>query len=204
MVQAIPISLVEYGTAGSTTSLAASSSDASVTPNNLTAGTGIDVQNFSTFNFTNWDPANTSAQDAIDDDETWRFGFNALANIALTTLDIRLDRSGTGPDNFELFAAIDMGPRTSILSFDFNDATAGVNFLNVDLSSFSLTAGQSMGFLLAAYNSESTSGTFDLETFSGDVALRISGDVAAVPVPAAVWLFGSAMMGLAGVRRKKA
>lgn len=29
-------------------------------------------------------------------------------------------------------------------------------------------------------------------------------DVAAVPVPAAVWLFGSALMGLAGMRRKKA
>ena len=31
-----------------------------------------------------------------------------------------------------------------------------------------------------------------------------SGDVAAVPVPAAVWLMGSALLGLAGFRRKKA
>lgn len=30
------------------------------------------------------------------------------------------------------------------------------------------------------------------------------GDVAAVPVPAAVWLMGSALLGLAGLRRKKA
>jgi hypothetical protein len=30
------------------------------------------------------------------------------------------------------------------------------------------------------------------------------GDVAAVPVPAAVWLMGSALLGLAGFRRKKA
>jgi len=29
------------------------------------------------------------------------------------------------------------------------------------------------------------------------------GDVAAVPVPAAVWLFGSALIGLAGIKRKK-
>ena len=38
--------------------------------------------------------------------------------------------------------------------------------------------------------------------FTGYYALAVrSGDVAAVPVPAAVWLFGSALMGLLGVRR---
>lgn len=203
VAQALPVSLVEYGTAGNTTSLAAISSDTNVNSANLTAGSGIDSQNFSTFNFSNWDPANSSAQDAIDDNEVWRFGFSALSDMTLTNLEIRLDRSGTGPDNFEVFAAVDLGVRTSLLSYDFNDSSSGVNFLSIDLSSFSLTSGQSMGFLIAAYNAESTGGTFDLETFDGVTAIRVNGDVAAVPVPAAVWLMGSAIVGLVGFKRKR-
>ena len=41
---------------------------------------------------------------------------------------------------------------------------------------------------------------------NGDYAWAVqSGDISAVPVPAAVWLFGSGLIGLAGFdRRKKA
>ncbi|MCB1701921.1 MAG: VPLPA-CTERM sorting domain-containing protein [Pseudomonadales bacterium] len=37
-----------------------------------------------------------------------------------------------------------------------------------------------------------------------DYALRLGDSVSPVPVPAAAWLFGSALLGLAGVKRKKA
>lgn len=202
--QAVPVSLVEYNTANTAT-LAASYSDPSVTPVNVTAGSGISLNAGSTFNFTGWDPSNASAQDAIDDDEVWRFGFTALQDITLTSLDIRLDRSGSGPDDVEIFGAIDMGPRTSLFTHDFADSASGVNFTNIDLSAFSLSAGQSMGFLVTAFNSELLGGAFDLETiFSSprNFSIRVSGEVAPVPVPAAVWLFGSALLGLIGMRRK--
>ncbi len=39
---------------------------------------------------------------------------------------------------------------------------------------------------------------------SGALATTISGTVSAVPVPAAAWLFGSALLGLGVVKRKKA
>ncbi len=34
-----------------------------------------------------------------------------------------------------------------------------------------------------------------------DIGVRVSGDISAVPVPAAVWLFGSGLIGLLGVAR---
>ena len=42
----------------------------------------------------------------------------------------------------------------------------------------------------------------DIELISDRELLNLAG-VAAVPVPAAVWLFGSALLGLAGIKRKK-
>ncbi len=38
---------------------------------------------------------------------------------------------------------------------------------------------------------------------SGTVALELGGTVNVVPVPAAVWLFGSGLIGLAGLARRK-
>jgi hypothetical protein len=37
---------------------------------------------------------------------------------------------------------------------------------------------------------------------NADYTLNVQSPVSAVPVPAAVWLFGTAMMGLLGLRRK--
>lgn len=39
---------------------------------------------------------------------------------------------------------------------------------------------------------------------TGDLGIRLHGDVSTVPVPAAVWLFGSGLIGLIGFARKKA
>ena len=37
----------------------------------------------------------------------------------------------------------------------------------------------------------------------GSLALNLSGEIATVPVPAAVWLFGSGLLGLVGMARRK-
>lgn len=201
--------LVQYGTAGSTTSLAPAIVDASVSADNLVAGTGIDVQTFSTFNFTNWDPSNTSFSDAVVDDEFWSFGFDALANITLDTMDIRLDRSSTGPDDFEIRATVNGLNEQTVLTYDYADGTSGVNFLGVDLSGIGLlSTGDSIEFVLAAFNAESTGGTFDLETITfpgGNDGIVIRGDVAAgvVPIPPAALMFLPAVAFFAGFMRRR-
>jgi hypothetical protein len=64
-------------------------------------------------------------------------------------------------------------------------------------------------FLFADLGGGVYEGTFDTCTFEGDTCKGISNveitftDVSEVPVPAAAWLFGSALLGLAGLKRKQ-
>ncbi len=77
----------------------------------------------------------------------------------------------------------------------FNSA----NTLIADLDVTDLGIGTSLGFSQVLLN-----GDYFIR-FSGTVtgAPVLQGQISAVPVPAAVWLFGSALVGLFGVRRSK-
>ncbi|MEM6552924.1 MAG: PEP-CTERM sorting domain-containing protein [Planctomycetota bacterium] len=167
------------------------------------------MNNFSTFNFDGYDTDNTSFADAVADDEIWTFGFDVTGAvfIDLTTFDIRLDRSGTGPDDFEIQVSVNGDTPVSVLTFDYGDTTAGVDFLGVDLSALpTLTTGDSVVFTLGAFNSESTAGSFDLETIdfggSDPRALRIEGTITAIPEPASLGLLAVGGLLIAGRRRR--
>lgn len=203
------VTIVQYGTAGSTTSLAPNTIAPEVSGDDLTAGAGINVLSFSTFNFNGWETDNTSFSDAIADDEYFRWGFtvtDGTVQVDLTTLDIRVDRSGTGPDDFEIQASVNGAPGISVLTHDYADATSGVNFLGVDLSAINgLTAGDSVVFTLGAFNAESTAGTFDLETITfpgGSDAIVVSGDISVIPEPSTALLIGLGLAGLGRARRR--
>ncbi len=183
---------------------------AGVTGAPMTAGTGIDVASGATWNWNNWDPANTSYAAAVAANETWTWGFNVTGNVSieLTTFDIRLDRSGTGPDDFEIQGAVNGGAPVSLLTFDYGDTSVGVDFLGVSLAPLgTVVQGDSVAFTLAAFNSEGTAGTFDLETidFGGadPRALRIEGNITAVPEPASAMLLGVFSTGLLSFRRRR-
>lgn len=198
--------LLQYGTAGSVTALAPNYEGAGVTGMDLIMGSGLTANTFSTFNALGWDVASTSYEDAVAANDFWTFGFKADQAVSLTHFDIRLDRSGTGPDDFEIRAAIEGGAETTVLAYDFSDTTAGISFLGIDLTGLDLLAGETIMFTLAAFNSETENGTFDLETITypgGNDGIAIYGDVAPVPVPAAAWLFASGLAGLGAMKRKK-
>jgi hypothetical protein len=202
------VTILQYGTAGSTTSLAPFEVNPAVAGTNLEAGSGLAVQTFSTFNFSDWDPSNASYADAVADDEVFTWGFtvtDALATIDLTTLDIRVDRSGTGPDDFEVRVAVNAGPETTVLTHDYGDTTSGVNFLGVDLSAISgLGLGDTVTFTLGAFNAESAAGTFDLETITfpgGNDSIVVSGDITVIPEPSTALLLGMGLAALGGRRR---
>ena len=75
----------------------------------------------------------------------------------------------------------------------------------LDLTSLSITD-QSAEILtltgtgVLSGNGESTAATWE---FSGNTGASYSMTVTAVPVPAAIWLFGSGLIGLVGIARKK-
>ncbi len=207
------VTVLEYQTAASTSNatLTPSIADSSITADLMTAGSGLTANNGSTWNWKGWDTASTSFDAAVGANDYWTWGFDVTDNVSidLTSMDIRLDRSGTGPDDFEIQASVNGGSAVSLLTHDYGDSDAGVDFTGVDLTGIGLLGpGDSLVFTLAAFNSEGTSGTFDLETvdFNGSDprSLRIEGTVSAVPLPGAIWLFGSALAGgLAMARRKQ-
>lgn len=200
--------IVQYGTAN-TTSLAPFTVDSAVSATNLGSGSGIGLNAGSTFNFNGWDTANTSFADALADNEIWTWGFSvtdANSLVDLTTMDIRLDRSTSGPDDFEIRASINGGAATSILIGDFAGGSVGVNYLGVDLSGLSgLSLGDSILFTLGAWNATSAAGTFDLETITfpgGNDGLTIRGNVTVIPEPTTALLFALGLGGLASIRRR--
>ena len=177
--------IVQYGSVNGVTNLAASAVDSHVTAADLTAGAGIAPASGGTWNWKGWEIDNASYADALADDEVWTWGFTVDANgVDLTTMDLRVDRSGTGPDDFEINAVVtpngdSAGAPILLLTYDYFDSDDPVNFLDVDLTAIaSLAVGDSIEFSLAAFNSEGSIGTFDLEVVSGSESIIINGVVA--------------------------
>lgn len=198
--------IASWGTAGSTTSLAANFAGVGVTADNLVAGDGLDVRNDSTFNFDDWDPASTDFGAAVAVDDFWTWGFSSSVAYDLTDFSIALDRSGTGPDDFLIQLAVNGGSPEDVLSFDFQDnaqlTANGVSFLNVDLSSFEAVT--DAVFVLGAFNSESTVGTFDLELLPSSAnGLIITGEISAVPLPAPAFMLLAGLFGLGALRLRR-
>jgi hypothetical protein len=194
--------IIQYSTANGVTSMAPVATNAAVTGDNMIAGSGLTIQTGgATWNFRDWNLASTSFAAAVAANDFWSWGFDvaSLAFIDLTTMDIRLDRSGTGPDDFEIQVSVNGGPGISVLTHNYNDADLGVNFLDVNLSAVPLLQqGDSVVFTLGAYNSESAAGTFDLETITfpgGNDGIVIEGTVVAVP-EASAFLFGGMVCGV--------
>lgn len=192
--------VVEYQTAASTTNptLAPSSAAAEITASDFSAGSGISAATGGTFNFNDWDPTNTSFAEAVADNEFFTFGFTVTDNVIvqLSDFDIRLDRSGTGPDDFEIQVSVNGGSGTSVLSFDFMDSTNGVDFIGTSLAAIpSLVQGDSVVFTIAAFNAESTAGTFDLESIdfggSDPRSVRVNGSITVVPEPGTLLFLGA-------------
>lgn len=202
--------LLEYSAdASGTNQKTASYVDPAVTAASLVAGTGLTVNTGSTFNFRTWNTSSTSFEAAVAANDFWSWGFSVAApstSITLGTMDLRLDRSGTGPDDFEIRASVNGGSAVSILSHDYKDTDAAVDFLNVSLAALgTVSTGDVVSFTLGAFNSESASGTFDLETigFSGENprGLQIHGTVIPEPSTYAA-LAGLFTLGVVAVRRR--
>ena len=110
--------------------------------------------------------------------------------------------SDTGVDLFNYFDLIDY----TIDIADIN-LTAGSYFLGVKANNTSngdvhltlindpVNISQALTYNGSTYQNYSSLGS--------DYAFRLEGSVSAVPVPAAVWLFGSGLLGLVGVARRK-
>jgi hypothetical protein len=141
-------------------------------------------------------------------------GASAQNSLTLDFGSVALGSSATL--SFDLFNLAD--PNRVGLDLDSVTGSGDTAILNTNLASFlGLVQGGSTGFLASL--DTSTAGLFSaqyvLNLSDSDVGaassrsthqltLNLLGNVTPVPVPAAVWLFGSALMGMGFVRRKPA
>ena len=88
--------------------------------NDLSRGSGIIENTGTTFNSRGWDGANLSEAQANNEYLEW--GFTVISPIDLATLDIRYDRSSTGPTQIDIHLAVNGGGFVSV----FTDADVDV------------------------------------------------------------------------------
>jgi hypothetical protein len=164
-----------------------------------------------------WEIAIKNGGDVVSDQQaTWTSGdanpFKLTHNA--TTGELTFEIGGTS--SVWDYGANSAFGKISILAKSSDDQDSSVS--NLEFNSNSLINGS-----LSASNSkegvylESTNGLFSDFTVSGELTLNSGNkdagsamyigvdDVQVVPIPAAAWLFGSALMGMAGIgyRRKK-
>ncbi len=181
--------VTEYTTVASTTNptITAGTVHPNVTAAPLSAGSGITANAGSTWNWRGFNTTSYAAAVAAGDFWTWGFEVTGPTSFNLTTMDIRVDRSGTGPREFEIQASVNTGTPVSLLTYDFGSGDVGVNFTNVNLSALGLLeTGDVVTFVLGAFNASSVNGTFDLETITfpgGTDSLVIRSDLPPPPPP---------------------
>ncbi|NOT84414.1 MAG: hypothetical protein HOP02_06430 [Methylococcaceae bacterium] len=124
------------------------------------------------------------ANGPFSDDWNFTVGPNSggAANVTIT---------GIGSLNLSDLNAVILGAGNfSLLFSNVNNQLLGLNFGALDPGNYTLqVTGNTFG------------STTDSHSYSGN--LSISNGVAAVPVPGAVWLFGSAIVGLIGISKRK-
>ena len=174
---------------------------------------GLTARSGDSFNWRDWDMANNSFAEAVAANDSWTFGFTVgatgtggnVTSVDLTTLSMRVKRSGAGPDDIELRAYVNGGSETSIFTHDYEDSTNARSFSDLDISSIGpLSVGDTLEFVFAGFNSESSGGTMDLENLSSGNGIEVNGMVnfSSVPEPTSLLMFGAtALIGLQ--RRRK-
>jgi hypothetical protein len=119
-------------------------------------------------------------------------------------INISFDYRGSGIDGAVLFVENFCETAGPLCGADLNQITPTSEWQSYS-ADFTLAAAPS-GFTVDAYTLQfaavcGASQTCDADYYFDNVV--ITADIAAVPVPAAVWLFGSGLVGLVGVARKK-
>lgn len=116
------------------------------------------------------------------------FWDNSVAATGSSTSLINVSGSDVG--NWVSFDVTDI--IQSWLDYSLSGGTTGLAYYGFLIEALSEVRGSDGGVLLTAYYSSSFA----------DAALRPYLEVTTVPVPAAIWLFGPALFGLMGFRRK--
>jgi hypothetical protein len=137
-------------------------------------------------------PGNSPALVTADNDMT-------LGTVSTTVMEIAGITRGSEYDAFDITGNLSLGGTLDIDLLDMFAPSHGDNF---DLFTAESITGNFASLLFPELDGDLLWDLALYEDFSGSIdVLRLS--VSSVPVPAAVWLFGSGLLGLLGVARRK-
>lgn len=171
--------LVEFG---SSSSQPTPGTAPGVTASGIVAGPGVTVNSGSTFNYKGW--PTTSSPDPSD---FYQWSVNpGGSELTLACIDLRYDRSNSGPKQVEVIATVD---GTDYTVHTDASVSSGSENVTIDLSTLPATTGEVV-FKLYAFDANSSGGTFDIETYpsyneeylSGNAGIIVKGTLA-TPLP---------------------
>ncbi|NJK38594.1 MAG: ExeM/NucH family extracellular endonuclease [Oscillatoriales cyanobacterium RM2_1_1] len=142
------------------TSLAPTFEGTGITGLDLTRGSGIVSAAGSTFNSSGWNDSANLVQ-AIANNDFLQWGFSSAIPYDLSDLDIRYDRSGTGPNQIEIQVSVDGGG--TFLPFFSDSSVNESSENNADINLASFTNISSAIFRLYGFGATASAGTFDIE-----------------------------------------
>jgi hypothetical protein len=192
----------DWAAAPNGASIAASNVATNITGVDLTRGAGLVLQgSSSTFNSNSWTVGGNLATAQANNDYL-QFGVTVDSGFSLNLFDleIRYDRSGTGPTQAAiLFSTDNFATSTTVFTDAAVSDTGEDNFITLGLNGITGTG----LFRVFAWGASGSGGTFDIETINfaggGTYGIRLNGEV--VPTPGALALLG--LGGLVAGRRRR-
>jgi hypothetical protein len=140
------------------------------------SGTNFGMQSFS-FNYDN--SLSVLASNISDiDPASWIISQDANAGGGFGKFEFQLDGTGS--------------MRTELLTFSISGVTGDTVFDYATGSTLNPSSGEFFAAHIAGF-----------DTTNGVTSAQFAGSTPAVPVPAAAWLFGSGLLGLAGIARRR-
>lgn len=189
-------------TSANGTSVPADVEGPGVTGFNLARSTGLTQAAGGTFNSNNWTIGGNKGAALLANDAIF-WGFNSTIGYDLTSLSFGYDRSPTGPTSIavDFFAG---GASQGEIFADTSVADDSTATATIDLTAFDDV--MNGFFRLSGWGATGSTGTFDIENriaLDGK-GIVLTGELTVVPLPAAVWLFASALgvLGYLGKRRQ--
>lgn len=167
----------------------------------LTRGAGVVSNSGGDFNTRNW--TSNSAVDAKANDEYLEFSLTTGDAANITSLNIRIDRSGTGPNNYLLEYSFDAFSTAGTEALSANNVTSTSPITYTATTNPSNFTG-TVTYRLFAWGASSINGTLDIEELGGvpvaNDGVRIEGNKM---VTAPVSLFGFEVAMLNGAAELK-
>jgi hypothetical protein len=184
------VELASYSSINNTGCSGIIANNTNVSATGICRGPGIAWNNGGTYNSRNWRVAVNNNLPIPNNYLEWTLSPNTNYQIDLTTMEIRYDRSGTGPDKMQIQMNTGSGYVTIFDDNGTNSVDVNGEDHTIDLTAYT-SLSSTITFRLFAYNAGASNGTFDIEELTArtgtDKGIIINGDVRAYCAPSTTW-----------------